>query len=812
MKKQKKNILIILLIIFNLLQLITSTAQATTNSKIHIVEDSNVMSNLPEHFRKTTKLETLERLKALNLTGLDTLNISGSGQFTSFNLPLVINEIDNKFCIIDVDLREESHGFVNGIAISFENEGNNANKGLGIEDILVMENKNLSSIELDKPLTFYNNNKTLIPLSLKNEGQLMKENNITYLRIPVTDGGLPSEDMIKYFLDFVNNMPKNSWLHFHCKAGVGRTTTFMIMYDIIKNCNEVSLNDIIARETLLSNIPSKDAIDFFIGRRYTLLKNFYDNCKNKASQTCFLSSSNGSTSLNYLNTKDEGGYINSPTMPKTLYVIKENDMTKAEQVMISTLQGLVTTKTNTQIYFLPSSEPDYDIWLNDLHEKYKIKLKKINDPWALINIYKSFINGYVLYSSNNPPSINNACTLASLKNSIAIDEAIELKLNKYGVNNLIKDCKDTDKYWAYNTLWDSGLSHSMVIELSPEKLAPLRDYGILSKSLIFYEDDIRDSDLREKIFRSMSNNSHILGWGPDEHGNVSLASKYGINMVAADWAYNLSVLSSFKPQIYTDKRKKQIQNEDGFHYITFIMSDGDNLQWLLGNNFNNKNWFGSPYRKNSTLGWSLTPALYYLAPTVFNKYYESNNSLIFNENFIVAPSGNGYIYPSKMPYDKLDQYTSMLNDYMKKVNQRYVLILDDEAFYKKELWNEYTNNSNIDGLFYLNYNKNNSYEGKILWSNNKPVVACRDLLWVGLENENDLIANINNRVASGYTKINDPNSYTFVYVHVWSNTMDNILSVENELYKNPKVKLVSPNEFMQLIQKNLNANIEKISA
>lgn len=812
MKKQKKNIIIILLITFNLLNLITGTAKATTNSIIHIVEDSDAVSSLPKHFRKTTKFETLSKLKALDLTGLDTLNISGSGQFTAFNLPLIINEINNKFSIVDVDLREESHGFVNGIAISFENEGNNANKGLSLEDILAIENKDLSSIELGKPLTFYNNDKTIIPSSSKNEGQLAKENNITYLRIPVTDGGLPSEDMIKYFLDFVNNMPKNSWLHFHCKAGVGRTTTFMIMYDIIKNCNEVSLKDIIARETLLSNIPSKDAIDFFIGRRYTFLKNFYDSCKNKASQTCFLSSSDGSTNLNYLNTKDKGGYVNSAIKPKTLYVIKESNMTKAEQVMISTLQGLVATKTNTQIYFLPSNEPDYDIWLNDLHENCKIKYKKVNDPWALINIYKDFIKGYVLYSSSNPSSINNACTLASLESSIAIDEALEWKLNKYGINNLIKDCKDTDKYWAFNFLWNSGLNHSTVIELSPDKLAPLRDYGILSKSLIFYEDDVNDPTLREKIFSSMSNNGHILGWGPDEHGNVSLASKYGINMVAADWAYNLSVLSSFKPQIYTDKKKEQIQNKDGFHYITFIMSDGDNLQWLLGSNYSNKNWFGSPYRKNSNLGWSLTPGLYYLAPTVFYKYYESNNALQYNENFIVAPSGNGYIYPSKMPYDKLNQYTSILNDYMKKVNQRYVLILDDEAFYKRELWDKYTNKSNIDGLFYLNYNKNNSYEGKILWSNNKPIVACRDLLWSGLENETDLIANINNRVASGYTKINDPNSYTFVYVHVWSNTMDNILHVENELCKNPKIKLVSPNEFMKLIEKNLNPNIEKISA
>lgn len=477
-------------------------------------------------------------------------------------------------------------------------------------------------------------------------------------------------------------------------------------------------------------------------------------------------------------------------------------MTKAEQTMIATLQGLIASKTDNAIYILSSSEPDYEIWLKDLKSCHKIKYKMIDDSWELINKFKKFITGYVLYSSSKPPSINNACTMASLKDSIAIDESIEWILNKHGINNLIKDCRDTDKYWAFDNLWDCGLNHSTVIELSPDKLAPLRDYAVLSKSLIFYEDDVKDYELRERIFSSMSHNGRILGWGPDEHGNVSLASKYGIDMTASDWAYNLSVLSSFKSEPYAlEKHDTDNKNQDGFHYVTFIMSDGDNMQWLLGSNYSNKNWFGSPYRKDFTLGWSLNPSLYYLAPTVFNSYYKSDN---YN-NFVTAPSGNGYMYPSKFPQDRLESCTKTLNDYMKLVNQHYVLILDDEAFYRNDVWDKYTCHSNIDGLLYLNYDKNNSYEGKITWSNNKPVVSCRDLLWAGLEDENTLIDNINDRILNGYTKINDINSYTFVYVHVWSNTMDNVYNVVNKLNSNPKVRIVSPNDFMDLIKNNVTA-------
>ena len=209
-------------------------------------------------------------------------------------------------------------------------------------------------------------------------------------------------------------------------------------------------------------------------------------------------------------------------------------MTKAEQTMIATLQGLISSKSEDQIYILSSTEPDYKIWLKDLNKNYKVKYKIIEDPWKLIDKFKSQVDGYVLYSNVKEYSINNACTLASLKNSIAIDESIESILNNHGITTLIEDCRHTDKYWAFNNLWNSGLNHSTVIELPSDKYISLRDYAILSKSLVFYEDDINDSTFRESIFSSMDDGGRILGWGPDEHTNVSIASSFGIDMIAAD--------------------------------------------------------------------------------------------------------------------------------------------------------------------------------------------------------------------------------------------------------------------------------------
>ena len=189
------------------------------------------------------------------------------------------------------------------------------------------------------------------------------------------------------------------------------------------------------------------------------------------------------------------------------------------------------------------------------------------------------------------------------------------------------------------------------------------------------------------------------------------------------------------------------------------MSDGDNQQWLLGSNYSNKKWFGSAHRGYFNLGWSLSPSLYYLAPTVFNRYYENASSLKYSDYFLVPPSGNGYMFPSKFPRNNLDSYTKILNNYMDNCDQNYVLILDDESLDDFSLWDKYTKHNNIDGLFYLNYNINNAYQGKTVWSNNKPVVSCRDLLWGGLEDESTLVENINDRVNKGFTNKNDINSY-----------------------------------------------------
>lgn len=761
-------------------------------SNLNFLEDYPNNNTLPHHFRKSTDEISEDTDNDINLKGLDTLNISGSGQFSESGLSLIKDSIPNKFKIIDIDLRQESHGFVNGIAVSWANLKNNANLGLTLPEVLAAENTLLNSIKIGDPITFYNTQETIVPKYVQDELSLTTSKEIGYLRIPVTDGHMPTEDMIDYFIKFVNNQPKDTWLHFHCREGIGRTTTFMIMYDIIKNYKEVSLDDIIKRQVVLSKMSEKNAQGFYSGRHFKFINNFYNDYTSK--NTSILKN-------NSIDTYDS--YIRNSVIPKHLYVISDTNMNKEEQTMISALQGIISTKSNLQIYILSNDEPDYKLWLEDLNKNYDVSYENIEDPWKLLNLFKSSINGYILYNNSNPSSINNAFSLAAIKNSLPIDESLEPKIKSYEINNLVKDCRYTDKYWAYKNLWNSGLNHTTVIQLSPDKSMALRDYSIMSKSLIFYEDNINDNSLRENIFGSMNEIARCLGWGPDEFNNVSIASKYGVDVIASDWSYNLSVLSAFPTIVQTQSSYNEVPTEDNVHYVTFIMSDGDNQQWFLGSNYSSEKWYGSKNRGNFNLGWSLSPSLYYLAPTVFNKYYEGARSLKYSDYYLVSPSGNGYIYPSKYPENKLSSYVQRLNNYMKKVDQKYVLVIDDSSFYKTNLWDKYTDCSEIDGLFYLDYKRNNNYNGEIVWSNNKPVISCRDLLWGGIENEEELINNINSRAILDYIDIKNPNSYTFVYIHVWSKDMNDLQNVIDKISTNPKIRIVTPDIFMKLIKNNI---------
>jgi protein-tyrosine phosphatase len=163
------------------------------------------------------------------------------------------------------DLRQETHIFVNALPISWYASHDWANVGRSQEDIERDEAARVQSFkpgsEIDvragHPVKHGNGN-SVTPQRVtvertSTERDVVEGAGTQYVRITVTDHARPPDDDVDRFVLAVRELREDAWAHFHCEAGLGRTTTFMVLYDILRNANRVSLEDIVLRQKILSH-------------------------------------------------------------------------------------------------------------------------------------------------------------------------------------------------------------------------------------------------------------------------------------------------------------------------------------------------------------------------------------------------------------------------------------------------------------------------------------------------------------------------------------------------------------------------------
>ena len=191
--------------------------------------------------------------------GLDALPLSGSAEFSAPAFHALLNDLHARavgaICI--VDLRQESHGFMNGNAVSWYGKHDWGNIGRTQHEALHDESARIRSAQgkdvvlahLDKKKQ-PKNPQTVRVTEAMTERELVESAGVRYVRLAVTDHKWAEPQTIDAFVDLVKKMPAGTWMHFHCQAGKGRTTSFMAMYDMMKNPS-VPLKDILYRQYLL---------------------------------------------------------------------------------------------------------------------------------------------------------------------------------------------------------------------------------------------------------------------------------------------------------------------------------------------------------------------------------------------------------------------------------------------------------------------------------------------------------------------------------------------------------------------------------
>lgn len=191
------------------------------------------------------------------------ISSSGSGQFSESGWHALRSRLahvqQGDLCV--VDLRKESHGFLNGAAVSWYAGRNWACAGLTADESAERERVRLASLAVGDEVVVTTKaavqqglaGGTVWPvLRTSTEQALIEQAGARYVRIPINDHCRPDDHAIAAMLELFSSLPTGSHVHFHCRGGKGRTSTALAMLDIYLRAGVDSLASIVTRQQALA--------------------------------------------------------------------------------------------------------------------------------------------------------------------------------------------------------------------------------------------------------------------------------------------------------------------------------------------------------------------------------------------------------------------------------------------------------------------------------------------------------------------------------------------------------------------------------
>lgn len=259
---------------------------------------------LPRHFRSSadTKWHHGYNGPAPSTKGLLSLQCSGSAEFSvgQWNLMFAKLRSMGAFGLTVVDLRQEAHGLVNNMAVAWYAFHDGIDEGKDVDQVMSEESERLELLHdagvisvgklMDKSFSDPADWRTIAlrvrVKEVRTEYEIVSESEGTYFRILAPDYMAPPDAVVDRFVGFVRDLDDGEWVHFHCCAGDGRTTTFMTLYDMMRNYDKVSADDIILRQYLLGGIDLNAVLldkplikQKWAKQRAAFIRQFYRYCQ-----------------------------------------------------------------------------------------------------------------------------------------------------------------------------------------------------------------------------------------------------------------------------------------------------------------------------------------------------------------------------------------------------------------------------------------------------------------------------------------------------------------------------------------------------
>ena len=428
----------------------------------------------------------------------------------------------------------------------------------------------------------------------------------------------------------------------------------------------------------------------------------------------------------------------------------------ALQMMAQSVAGLAAKAVNegrgNELVWVNNGDGDLEKWyVRLLAEHPDLEKAGAFGPWELVDRYakRGMIKGYILYRVDKSKgddngyesrlncSVNVATSLAGLLDGVLVDEELENTAKAHGLKLLV-DAREKTQAWCFQNYRDQ-FNRRMLCTQDPRK-PHVRDLVIAHKVFTVYGQD----EPTPTAMKWLEPLSPILGWnGGDEFANTDLSTRYGHIQTATDWCLNLPVLMAGTEKVILPKVKSfdpgTIDWKDSRSAVSFIDTDGDNVQWLQGNFFGNASYWGNSQRGKIPFGWSCCfDHLAQLCPQAIGYALATRST---NDWFVEW--GGGYYYPDHFGLERTNRWELLALharrtwELMRKTNTR-IIGFNVTRYDSPEARKAYeVFAGRTDGLLAILVFQYSAYEagaGKTFWVKDRngidvPVITARYSIW-----------------------------------------------------------------------------------
>ena len=289
----------------------------------------------------------------------------------------------------------------------------------------------------------------------------------------------------------------------------------------------------------------------------------------------------------------------------------------------------------------------YHRWLRDWLKYHPVPVEPVaeNELWSLVaRLHREgLIKGYVLYRGKGDPSVNRATSLCAPLDAIAVSLRLQPQARAAGLK-MVADSRGKTFAWLLRKL--HGRFSRTCLGTSTYLQTTMRDEIVAANALCVL--NAPKGGYRRAI-ALMRPGGIVFGWGIGEFHLVNLASRWGLRVVASNWSVNIPVLSAgasiARRGLHVAPARQggePMKFDRQRHYVAFLLSDGDNLQWLMGGFFWSHAWWLSPQRGKIPFGWGVCASgLYQADPYVLRYLFRSAKA---GDDFVYYPA---YFYPDR---------------------------------------------------------------------------------------------------------------------------------------------------------------------